>query len=377
MTEKEKNIFLEKIRFIYGQGASILIGVMIAVSFLYWVLRDSVTAPYLRQWFFFMMVVVSARLLYFDRVIHRAANTENIRLWKRTYYSILFVTGAGWGFIAWVAFPEIPAHHQALMGLVFIGLFGGMMGRYSVIPPMVIIYCAPFIIPFVIRALMSDDSFANVLGILMATYSVMMTPVMKQVKRAATKSITLNEDLKEEIEQRNRAEKELVLMATTDPLTNISNRRAFYSAANKELHRAERYQKSCCLVLLDIDNFKKVNDEYGHAAGDSTLIKFVQICQAELRESDLIGRIGGDEFAIFLPETDKQSAIEITERLREAIAKSQVKTQSKEFSFTTSIGAICVEEALNVTLESFMNRTDQALYRAKNEGRNRVVFGSV
>ena len=100
---------------------------------------------------------------------------------------------------------------------------------------------------------MSDDNFANILGYLLAIYSVLMMPVMKQVKKAATESITLNEDLKDEIELRKDAEKELLLLACTDPLTNISNRRDYHTQVTKELHRAERYSKECCILMLDVD----------------------------------------------------------------------------------------------------------------------------
>ncbi len=356
MDDRDKRIFLDKIKFVYGQGTSVLIGVMITVTFLYWVLRGSITSSYLLCWYVFMILISSSRLLLVDRIIFKAFNAKNVRRWKLVHYSVLFITGTGWGLIAWFAFPEIPAHHQAFMGLIFIGLLGGMISRYSVVPIMVIIYTFPFIIPFTIRAFMQGDEFTNVLGLVMVAYSIIMVPLVNRVRKTATNSIILNRELIEEVELRKRAEKELLFMATTDSLTGISNRRDFYNQVTKELYRSERYSKECCLLILDIDYFKNVNDQFGHAAGDAELINFVRICGKELRESDFFGRVGGDEFAIFLTETNREDSVRITERLREKISASKMSYEDQEFSISTSIGAVSMTNVLNVNLNGLMNR---------------------
>jgi len=378
MNNSNENDFnFEKVRFIRGQGVSISVGLVITASFLYWVLIDSITDDFLLNWYICILAIIGIRAFFLDRFIYQPVLARNFLRWKIIYFSVLSVTGIAWGYIAWNAFPIAPLHHQALIGLVFIGLLGGMVGRYSIMPEMVVVYCLPFILPFTIQALSAEHHFSNMLGWVMIAYAIIMTPFCLQVKKITTNSIQANIDLKDEIKQREAAESELLRMATTDSLTQINNRRNFYILANKEIDRAVRYEKGCCLMMLDLDNFKQLNDNFGHSGGDLALEKFVQTCQNELRASDIIGRIGGDEFAILLPETDESFAKEITERLRDKISKSVFQHENQKIFFTVSIGVVSTSNLINVTLDSLLNKADKALYHAKASGRNCTKFVSI
>lgn len=176
-----------------------------------------------------------------------------------------------------------------------------------------------------------------------------------------------------DISQRKELETELRKLATTDSLTGIANRRRFLSKAPKEVTRSQRYGRDLSVLMLDVDHFKTINDRYGHAVGDQVLCRLVEVCNDELREHDVIGRLGGEEFAILLPETVLETARAVAERLRENIEATTVDGQS--FHFTVSFGVAQVKGS-EETAEEVIRRADEALYRAKQKGRNRVEVSS-
>ena len=175
-----------------------------------------------------------------------------------------------------------------------------------------------------------------------------------------------------DVTERIRLEKEMKRMATTDALTGANNRRRFFELGNHELKRSARYKHPLAVVMLDIDYFKSINDNYGHQAGDEVLIAFTSTAKASLRDSDIFGRLGGEEFAAVLTETSADAAIEVAERLLKDLAAVRVPVKGEEISFTVSIGVSFAKET-DSSIEMVLNRADEALYKAKRGGRNRVV----
>jgi len=178
-----------------------------------------------------------------------------------------------------------------------------------------------------------------------------------------------------DITERKHLEEELTRQAHLDYLTGLSNRRHFMAQGEVELSRAIRYDTSLSALMLDIDFFKKVNDTYGHQAGDNVLQALSKVCQDTLRQVDIIGRIGGEEFAIILPETEAEEALDAAERLREAITKTEVTISAGlPIRFTVSIGVITLDDK-NINIDMLLNQADKALYEAKETGRNKVCVG--
>lgn len=169
-------------------------------------------------------------------------------------------------------------------------------------------------------------------------------------------------------------ESALHTLATTDSLTSVANRRSFMEHAEAELQRARRYKRRMSLLLIDLDQFKAINDKHGHQAGDKVLQAFTQRCLGILRSQDFLGRIGGEEFALVLPETGTEEALLVAERLRDAAARRPLAIEGTEIRFTVSIGQ--TEMVPQSTLDSMIRIADTALYRAKSKGRNQVVQGS-
>ena len=167
---------------------------------------------------------------------------------------------------------------------------------------------------------------------------------------------------------------ELKRLATTDQLTGLGNRAHFIDSAEAELRRADRFNRDLAVLMVDIDFFKRINDKHGHAAGDEALRVFSRVLGKQTREVDLPGRIGGEEFAILLPETGIEAGLQIAERLRAAVEQERfVFHHSAPIHFTVSIGVSLLQAG--DSLDSLMARADDALYRAKHAGRNRVERG--
>jgi len=178
-----------------------------------------------------------------------------------------------------------------------------------------------------------------------------------------------------DITERKKMEEELRKLATTDPLTGVNNRRRYNEISERELTRCKRYKHPLCVLMLDADHFKNINDTYGHDAGDQVLQTLADICQRELRDVDVLGRFGGEEFTVTLPETTIETALEAAERLRAALAETRILLEDgRELSFTVSIGAAALENE-DESLSGLLNKADAALYKAKKGGRNQVISG--
>ncbi len=171
-----------------------------------------------------------------------------------------------------------------------------------------------------------------------------------------------------ELDASRRALREL---SRKDSLTGLLNRRAFFADARAELERARRYPAPLALLMIDIDNFKSVNDEHGHPAGDALLLAVSAALQAQLRDSDVLARIGGEEFAALLLQTPADEAMRVAERLRAAVAATCIAAEGVPVARTLSIG-LAHDEAGKSSLEQLIRQSDAALYRAKDAGRNRV-----
>lgn len=174
-----------------------------------------------------------------------------------------------------------------------------------------------------------------------------------------------------DITDQKRVEMKYAELAATDPLTGIPNRRYFLDYAKIDMERARQFGSPSSLLIIDLDEFKKVNDTYGHATGDEVLRRVAAAAKATLRSSDLLARLGGEEFVCMLSQTDEWGAILAAEKLRATVEGLSISFGADELSVTVSIGATSVLET-DTTVDDTLRRADKALYRAKDEGRNCV-----
>jgi diguanylate cyclase (GGDEF)-like protein/PAS domain S-box-containing protein len=175
-----------------------------------------------------------------------------------------------------------------------------------------------------------------------------------------------------DITERRNMEAKLRLLATTDSLTGAFNRRHFFDKAKSEFRRHRRYGHAFVLLLMDLDHFKHINDNYGHPAGDAALKSFVNTALMIFRKTDLFGRTGGEEFSALLPETEIADAVRVADRLRNKVSSLQVIAEGNTIQYTVSIGLTALRPE-DKSLREMVRRADEALYEAKGTGRNRVV----
>jgi two-component system cell cycle response regulator len=160
--------------------------------------------------------------------------------------------------------------------------------------------------------------------------------------------------------------------AKTDSLTGIANHRLFHESLEREISRADRNHDTFCLAIIDIDDFKKVNDTYGHLVGDAVLIDLTQRISAMIRRGDLLARYGGEEFALVLPDTELNGAAILADRICHAIADDHFSFSGKQLHYTISIGLALYDGARPHSKDSLIGVADEALYQSKREGKNRV-----
>lgn len=174
--------------------------------------------------------------------------------------------------------------------------------------------------------------------------------------------------------QITKLEKQQRKLATFDDLTGLLSRHAFYEKASSLLKLMKRNSEAITIAYIDIDFFKEVNDKFGHEAGNHTLKSFAGLLNSVARNSDLIGRLGGDEFILALPHTSLESAKVLLNRIKEACESNTVSFNDHIIKFTISIGASSDMPVSDDSLERFIKESDEALYEAKNAGKDRIVF---
>lgn len=190
-------------------------------------------------------------------------------------------------------------------------------------------------------------------------------------------NLTLEMRVQERTDELERANEQLRAISLTDGLTRVANRRRFDEKLDDEWKRAQRHGHPLSLLMLDIDHFKRVNDELGHLVGDDCLTEVAALCSAEVQRSgDLLARYGGEEFSILLPATPGDGALRVAERVRQAVARSPVHSGERvaPVSLTISVGVACLVPDADLEPQELIRRADEALYAAKESGRNRVML---
>ncbi|WNV03904.1 diguanylate cyclase [Candidatus Methylospira mobilis] len=279
------------------------------------------------------------------------------------------------------AAPSLPEFYNQAVHGVEIGMGVGSCGTAAFLGQRVIVadvriheYWKPYIQLTEragLQACWSEpilSSRSKVLGTFAIYHTVPKTPEQQDIER-----ISFAANLAAiAIENRNAYE-ELERQAYSDYLTGLANRRHFFEQAEQELARVLRYGGELSILMLDVDHFKRANDTYGHQVGDIMLQTLSEVCRSTLRKNDIVGRIGGEEFAVLLPETGCADAMDAAERLRAALAEANVPLGNggQPLHFTASFG-VATLTGTDANIDILLNKADQALYRAKGEGRNRV-----
>lgn len=198
--------------------------------------------------------------------------------------------------------------------------------------------------------------------------------VFLELGRARREQRRLIRELEREISERKRVQSELLRLSLTDSLTGLPNRRAFMDRAASEFKRTDRYGEPTAFAMIDIDHFKQVNDERGHGAGDEVLAAIAGLLRKRFRQSDALGRVGGEEFAVVFTSTAAEEVEDALNGFREDVERAEIETSAGVVTVTVSAGLTEVRES-DDSFGDVMRRADEMLYRSKREGRNRLTVG--
>jgi diguanylate cyclase (GGDEF)-like protein len=261
--------------------------------------------------------------------------------------------------------PKDSPLGQAFTMFILIGMAGGVLATHSAHRATAITGMLSILLPATLWLYFQSSK----LHLGMAIGATIFIVVTLRGARILSDAMHRNFHLGYELQH---AYEEADTLSKTDSLTGINNRRSFFECGEQIISYCERNKLPLSAIVIDVDHFKRINDTHGHHFGDITLSRIGKILEAEFRKSDVLGRLGGEEFAILLPDTPLNQAQDLAEKLRQTIAATPIGCQDKQFSITVSIGVA----SGSYDVETLLPQADAAMYQAKTEGRNRTVTAS-
>ncbi len=275
------------------------------------------------------------------------------------------LTSAAWGVGGLVVMPPQSVAHQAVVYFFLIGMCSGTAAIYSAHVLSVAVAITLIMAPSTLYFALQDDVFHRGMAFGTVIYVTAAARATKMLNIFLSRSWRLTHELQ-------KATHAAEAMARTDALTGLRNRRAFYELGDPLVLNATRSNRACAVVMLDIDRFKAINDRHGHGVGDEGIRSMALVLTQHVREGEIAGRLGGEEFGVVLPDATLQDALQLAERLRQQVEAAQVLVAGTPLAYTASFGVAVRGDGCN-TLDELLARADKALYAAKEGGRNRVV----
>ncbi len=347
-------VVIDKVQLLYRQSLHAVFFSLIAATFWTSIMWPVASRAALTWWIVAMLAATAIRAGLFFAYRRNRPEGKAALAWQMPYMLSLFLSAAVWGSSALVT-PGQPLVYLCATYVFMIGLAGAALPAYGVFMRLAIGTIAALLTPILAIFLMSGDRVTVLLAMSGMWFFLTSLRALSVHNASVTQSFRLGHELR-------AANLATVRLADTDALTGLGNRRAFTNAASALLALAAREQRVATMMLIDIDDFKRINDEHGHSAGDAALLNLATVLSGHLRVSDLCARLGGDEFAVLLPNTDEATAREVADKLCRA-------SQSNGTGMSLSIGLAEGIEAV----ESLLHRADVAMYEAKRSGKGRVV----
>ncbi|MDX1610568.1 MAG: GGDEF domain-containing protein, partial [Halofilum sp. (in: g-proteobacteria)] len=280
--------------------------------------------------------------------------------WGWYFLVLAALSGLCWGVAVPLFVPQVPPQQALVLMVAIAGIVAGAIGVQGSVPRVYITYLVATLSPPVITFFYLGDRASVLLGVMTLLFGLAMALAGVNFGRNLRHAHYLSAKL-------NEANRELERQASRDALTGLWNRSRFETALDDEFDRVARYGTPCTLIMLDIDRFKQVNDNYGHDVGDRVLMQLGELLRAEIRNPDCVARWGGEEFMVLLPETNLAAGAWAAERLRRRVAEHSFDGPGR---ITVSLGV--AEYAGGEERLQLLKRLDDALYRAKQDGRDRV-----
>jgi diguanylate cyclase (GGDEF)-like protein len=364
MTEsKQTHIHIEKIKLLYMHSLIPIVLSAIAGLFLVAALWKLANKQHLLIWFGITLLLALVRIVIISRFKQINPQGRNVLLWEKPYAISLLLVFLSWSAgLIWIM-PRDNLTAIFILNTFSLGLAGAAISWYSPLRYLQIASVSLALVPMIVvlMTLGYEQTFWVGIAATCMYVSCIITSILLQ------KTFNGNLELAYDLEQARATAED---MARTDALTGLNNRRAFFDKARLLFDYCKGNQQPVSALMLDIDHFKSINDSYGHASGDMALSTLAELLKNSLRDSDVLCRFGGEEFAVLLPNTNVAEAERIANDLKRTMMNSTIVLEQENLlSLTASFGVSDHGD----TLEDLLSHADKAMYLAKNNGRNNVV----
>lgn len=362
---------------VYRHTYTLSISHPVAAGLIAYIFRSSFSLSMLFAWVGLVTIVGFMRLPIYKEYRNADITIEKLNCFRAWFVGIGIAQGALYG-IAWIFLIELnDPIASAIVTLLMVGLSATALVGYAADLRAIIGFCLPLMLPGIGGLLWLGDSISLALAVTFVLYIVVIFKTTIPVNQTILESFALTEQLQEQVQIRKDAEEKLLVLSRQDGLTKLANRRYFDETLDAEIRRARREKTDLTLLLLDVDSFKPFNDTYGHVAGDECLIKVAQ-CLATItkRSGDFVARVGGEEFALLLPNTGLQNAqqlaVIVLKEMRGLGIPHDTSIVTNTNIVTASIGGSVLTP--EDTLNSLIERADEHLYKAKSAGRDQACI---
>ncbi|HIG0327727.1 TPA: GGDEF domain-containing protein [Legionella pneumophila] len=348
---------------------NIILATLLVLDLVY----NDVPAFTIGAWFFGIVFVSLVRSFFCWKIIKRGVETNRIQATLIKFFLLTFVTGCIWGACYFITLPYLNDLHEFIIILVFGGMCAGAIASLSIYLPAYYAYIFPMLLPVIVYNYALLDVDRTILATMFLIFIAMLIISAKINNRLLNENFRL-------FNEKELLIHELKVISITDSLSGLYNRRYFDNIFPQEFNRARRNQYFLSLILIDIDNFKLINDNLGHPFGDKVLISIADLLKKIFRRSnDILFRLGGDEFAIIIANQPIKDTVSICQSI-----KSPFRTESLNDNcdsneqllmrhVTLSIGIVYIHFESSASMEQAIIMADKALYQAKKNGKNQIV----
>jgi diguanylate cyclase (GGDEF)-like protein len=351
----------DRLQQLFRQSVLAVFGSYFAALMLCWLCWERFDHQVAMLWIGLLGASSLLRIAMFVVYFRTAESERTPQRWECTYWVTLVLSAGIWGGGAFALMPAQDLLTQVLVVLFTVGMSVSAVTCYSSYRYMTLAAIGLVLLPCTLWMLQQPTTMQLSLAVAVLVFSIFAIKATMSLADALDKAFRATREMEWAHRVSARA-------ARIDELTGLNNRRAFFERAQQLYTQCRAEQRSLCAVMLDMDHFKLINDTYGHQVGDEVLQHMGKVIIQSFRATDVHGRLGGEEFAVLLPDTSLSDALQMTERLMATLRGLQIE---RARGITASLGvAACHDDDLD--LHNLLHRADQALYRAKAQGRNRV-----
>ena len=352
----------DRLQQLFRQSVSAVLGSYLAAIMLSWLCWERLEHSVILWWLGILTGTTLLRLSMFVAYFRSTQSERTPQRWERRYWATLVLSASVWGGGAFVIMPADDLLSQALVMLFSVGMSVSAVACYSAYRDMTLVSIGLVLLPCTAWLLFQPSTMQMGLALSILVFAAFAARATRKMSKALETAFRLTREMEQANSISTRA-------AQTDELTGLKSRRAFFEHAQRLYHDCKIHHLELCVVMLDMDHFKHINDTYGHQVGDQVLRQMGVVISSSFRATDIHGRLGGEEFAILLPNTSLAVAIDIAQTLVSTIAGLKVDPVQR---ITASLG-VASTAAGHKDLNGLMNNADKALYQAKALGRNQVA----